>query len=141
MPGVDASAAPLHSSNPSSHAGKNKNTKGLLIDVDRKYNDKVKRTGASYLPENFSKDAMLKYPRAFPDYFPLEEKSTIVKPDFTSLGGEMARSNDLGYTYGRVTASIADNNALTPYTANFLRVWKYEGDAWKIVVEVISGAE
>ena len=141
MPGIDASAAPLHSSNPSGNAGKNKNGQGLLIDADRKYNDDVRKTGASYLTERFSKDAMLKYPRAFPDYFPLEEKSNIVKPDFTSVGGEMSQSNDLGYTYGRVTASITDNNALTPYTANFLRVWKYEENAWKIVVEVISGAQ
>lgn len=141
MPSADPSAAPLHSSNPSGNGGENKNTKGILIDADRKYNDDIKRTGASYLPENFSKDAMLKYPHAFPDYFPLEEKSTIVRPEFTSLGGEMARSNDLAYTYGRVTASIADNNTLAPYTGNFLRVWKYEGKGWKIVVEVITGAE
>lgn len=141
MPGVDRSAAPLHSSNPKGSAGKGKNTKGHLLDVDRKYNDEVRKTGASYLTENFSKDAMVKYPRAFPDYFPFEEKSNIVKPHFTSLGAEISQSNDLGYTYGRVTASIMDNNSLAPYTANFLRVWKYENNAWKIVIEVISGAQ
>ena len=141
MPGVDVSAAPLHSSNPKGRAGKGNKTEGLLMDVDRKYNDQLRNTGASYLRENFSKDAMIKYPRAFPDYFPLEENPNIVKPDFMSLGGEVSQSNDLGYTYGRVTASIMDNNSLTPYTANFLRVWKYENDAWKIVIEVISGAQ
>jgi hypothetical protein len=141
MPSADASAAQLHSSNPNGTAGKHKNAKGYLMDVDRKYNDELRATGATYISESFSKDAMLKYPYAFPDYFPWEAKSNIVKPDFTSLGAEISQSNDLGYTYGRVTASITDNNSLAPYTANFLRVWKYESNAWKIVIEVISGAQ
>lgn len=141
MPGPDASAAALHSSSPRNNAGKGKNVKGILMDVDRRYNEEIRKKGVSYISENFSKDAMLKYPRAFPDYFPFETTSTIVRPDFTILGGEMSQSNDLGYTYGRVTASITDNNSLTPYTANFLRVWNYENNAWKIVIEVISGAQ
>ena len=141
MPGVDVSAASLHSSNPERSGGKSKNAKGLLMDVDRTYNDEVRKTRASYLSDHFSKDAMLKYPRAFPDYFPFEAKSNIVKPDFTSLGGELSRSNDLAYTYGRVTASRQDTDTLSPYAANFLRVWKYENNAWKIVIEVISGAQ
>ena len=141
MPGVDASAPPLHSSNPDRHAAKSENSKALLIDLDRKYNDELRKSGANHLAGRLSKDSMLKYPRAFPDYFPFESKSTIAKPDFSVLGGEVSASNDLGYTYGRVTASIADNNSLAPYDANFLRVWKYEKNAWKIVIEVISGPQ
>ena len=141
MPGVDASAAPLHSSNPNGSADKSKNAEALLLDIDRKYNDELKKDGATYHSDKFSKDAMMKYPGRFPDYFPFEANPNIIRPDFVSLGGEVSTSNDLGYTYGRVTTSIADNNALLPYTANFLRVWKYENKAWKIVVEVISGAQ
>ena len=141
MPGVDASAAPLHSSNPIGSAGKNKNVKGVLMEIDRTYNESLKKDGATYHNEKFSKDAMIKYPRTFPDYFPFEANQNIVRPDFTSLGGEVSTSNDLAYTYGRVTASISDNNSIVPYTANFLRVWKYEDKAWKIVIELISGAQ
>ena len=139
MPGADVSAAALHSSNPKGKAAKNKDVKGLLMDIDRKYNDRVRTAGLLYNSESFSKDAMLKYPRAFPDYFPFEDKTTLSKADFKSLGGDVSSSNDLAYTYGRVNASIEDNNSVVPYTANFLRVWKYEGDSWKIVIEVISG--
>ena len=139
MPGVDSAAAPLHSSNPIGRAPKDDNVNGLLIEIDRKYNDRLRKERVLYKSESFSKDAMLKYPRAFPDYFPFENKSILVNGDFTSLGGEVSSSNDLGYTYGIVRASIPDNNALVPYTANFLRVWKYENNAWKIVIEVISG--
>jgi ketosteroid isomerase-like protein len=141
MPGVDASAAVLHSSNPNGSAGKSKNVKGLLLDIDRKYNEELKTNGSTYQSEKFSKDAMIKYPRTFPDYFPFETNSNIGKPDFETLGGEVSTSNDLAYTYGRVSASIANNNSLVPYTANFLRVWKYEDKAWKIVIEVISGPQ
>ena len=84
---------------------------------------------------------MVKHPLAFPDYFPLETKSIIVRPDFIGLGVGISTSNDLGYTYGRVTSMIQVDNSLSPYTANFLRVWKYEKNEWKIVVEVISGAQ
>ncbi|HMG90372.1 MAG TPA: nuclear transport factor 2 family protein [Chryseolinea sp.] len=139
MPGADASAAALHSSNPMGKAPKGKDVKGLLIDIDRKYNDQLRKDGALYKSESFSKDAMLKYPRAFPDYFPFESKSTLANADFKSMGGDMSTSNDLGYTYGTVSASIQDNNSLVPYTANFLRVWKYENNGWKIVIEVVSG--
>lgn len=141
MPGVDASAAPLHSSNPNGKAATSKDAKGLLLDIDQNYNAELKKDGATFHAEKFSKDAMLKYPRTFPDYFPFEPDQNIVKPDFTSLGGEVSSSNDLAYTYGRVTASIMDNKSLVPYAANFLRVWKYEDKAWKIVIEVISGAQ
>lgn len=141
MPGVDVSAASLHSSNPERNAGKGKNFKGVLIDLDGQYNDNCRTKGANHLSERFSKDAMLKYPHAFPDYFPFESTSNIAKPDFKTLRGEVSDSNDLGYTYGRVTALIVENNSLTPYNANFLRVWKYEDNSWKIVIEVISGAQ
>ena len=139
MPGADALAAVLHSSNPIGKAPKSKDVKGLLMDIDRKYSDQVRKAGVLYKSESFSKDAMLKYPRAFPDYFPFESKTTLTKADFQSLGGEVSSSNDLAYTYGRVNASLEDNNSVVPYTANFLRVWKYEEDAWKIVIEVVSG--
>ena len=139
MPGPDVSPAALHSSNPIGKAAKSKDVKGLLIDNDRKYNDQVRKAGTLYNSKSFSKDAMLKYPRAFPDYFPFESKTTLTKADFTSLGGDVSSSNDLAYTYGRVNASFEDNNSVVPCTANFLRVWKYEGDSWKIVIEVISG--
>jgi ketosteroid isomerase-like protein len=139
MPGTDASAATLHSSNPVGKSPKGKDAKGLLIDIDRKYNDQLRNEGLLYKSEIFSKDAMLKYPRAFPDYFPFESKSTLAKADFKSLGGYLSSSNDLAYTYGRVNASLEDNNSVVPYTANFLRVWKYEEDAWRIVIEIVSG--
>jgi ketosteroid isomerase-like protein len=141
MPGADVSAAALHSSNPTGKAAKGKDVKGLLMDIDRRYNDLVRKAGVPYNSESFSKDAMLKYPRAFPDYFPFESKTTLTKADFKSLGGEVSSSNDLAYTYGRVNASLEDNNSVVPYTANFLRVWKYEEDAWKIVIEIVSGAQ
>jgi hypothetical protein len=139
MPGADASAPLLHSSNPSGKAPESSDVKGHLLAIDRKYNEQLRKEGVLYKPENFSKDAMLKYPRAFPDYFPFESKSTLAKADFSSLGGAVSSSNDLGYTYGRVTALIEDNKSFVPYEANFLRVWKYENNAWKIVIEVVSG--
>ena len=140
MTGPDVSGVELHSSNPIGKAPTSSNSvNGILIDLDRKYNEQLKKEGVIFKSESFSKDAMLKHPRAFPDYFPFENKSTIANPDYKSLGGDVSSSNDLGYTYGCVSASIMDNNSLVPYTANFLRVWKYENNAWKIVIEVVSG--
>jgi ketosteroid isomerase-like protein len=60
-------------------------------------------------------------------------KGGIVSPDsskhtFRYAGGAVASSADLGYAYGYVTAPGKEGN--------YLRVWKKENNAWKIVLDV-----
>ena len=45
-------------------------------------------------------------------------------------GGDVAASHDLGYSYGSLEASGKQGN--------YLRVWKKEGDEWRIVLDVAS---
>jgi ketosteroid isomerase-like protein len=136
MPGPEPSEGKLHSSNPTINQGVNKNILQHIMTVDAQYNKQVKLSEAAFKSEAFSGDAMLKYPRSFPDYYPFESNTNISKPDFQSHGGEVSRSNDLAYVYGRVYATMENNGAKGQ--VNFLRVWKYEKDGWKIVIEVIA---
>jgi ketosteroid isomerase-like protein len=48
-------------------------------------------------------------------------------------GVDVSRSGDLGYTYGRY--EIKENGALTG-KGNYMRFWKKQNDAWKVVLDV-----
>lgn len=54
---------------------------------------------------------------------------------FEQSGGYVARSGDLGYSYGSVWIESQDQPALS---ASYLHVWKKESDSWKLVLDVIS---
>lgn len=56
---------------------------------------------------------------------------------FENLGGDMATSGDMGFTYGRVTRTTLKDSSTEKL--NYLRVWKRENNAWKIVLDVIGG--
>ena len=52
-----------------------------------------------------------------------------VKVDYTILGSGIADSKDLGYVYGKLVVNGK--------TDNYLRIWRRESNAWKIVLEVL----
>lgn len=55
------------------------------------------------------------------------------------LGGGMARSGDLGYTYGFVKRHEDGPESAWINTSNYLRVWRKEKDGpWKLAFEVFS---
>ena len=49
---------------------------------------------------------------------------------------EVARSGDFGYTRGRYAAAAAPDKPL----GYFLRVWRYEATAWRVVLDVVNPA-
>lgn len=58
---------------------------------------------------------------------------------FEQRGGEVASSNDMAFTYGLVKiTSMKDGKPITT-PACYMRVWKLEDGAWKIVLDVIGG--
>ncbi|HET7897464.1 MAG TPA: hypothetical protein VFL47_07335, partial [Flavisolibacter sp.] len=50
--------------------------------------------------------------------------------DYQQEGAVMAKSGDLGYVYGTTTIGGKDDN--------YLRVWRREGNEWKLVLEVLQ---
>lgn len=56
------------------------------------------------------------------------------KFQFHHVGGGESESRDLAYTYGNVKRTEKDG----VHNANYLRVWKNEGNVWKIVLDVVT---
>lgn len=54
---------------------------------------------------------------------------------WTTTGGDVSRSGDLGYTYG--TYEVADGTSVTE-RGSYLRIWKNEHGAWRIVLDVAN---
>ncbi len=54
------------------------------------------------------------------------------------LGTETATSGDLGYVYGTVDATVTKDGKSQTKTATFVRIWKFEGGKWKIVLDVLT---
>jgi hypothetical protein len=50
------------------------------------------------------------------------------------IGGAVARTGDLGYTYGTYTRSAPAE----PDAGNYLRVWRREPAGWRLVLDVAS---
>ena len=142
MPGPEANTAPLHSSNPKGVSRKSAakaTMKDAFLDVDKSYNNKLNESGIALVKEDFSKDGLILRTGSFPRYYPFSDLSSSGhKFKFSPLGGAVASSNDLGYTFGRVRLEPIDDGLAKPADANFFRVWKVEDGTWKIVLDVIT---
>ena len=54
---------------------------------------------------------------------------------WTTVGGDVSRSGDLGYTYG--TYEVADATKVTEH-GSYVRIWQNEGGVWRIVLDVAN---
>ncbi len=57
------------------------------------------------------------------------------QPDFEPLGGELSRSGDLGYTWGRYQADAPDD-ARTGESGYYLRVWRRTPEGFRVAADV-----
>ena len=142
MPGPEANTAALHSSNPEGISRKSsakKVTKDTFLQVDKNYNHKLNDGGLAFIKEDFSKDGLILRTGSFPNYYPFTNPSATNRAyKYSTLGGGVASSNDLGYSYGRVQFESTHDASGKTTIANFQRVWKLEGGVWKIVLDVIA---
>ena len=56
-------------------------------------------------------------------------------PTWTTIGGDVSRSGDLGYTHG--TYEVTDANTVTE-RGSYVRIWKKENGAWRVVLDVAN---
>ena len=142
IPGPEANTTPLHSSNPKGVSRKSDakaRMKDAFLDVDKNYNNKLNEDGMALINEEFSKDGLILRTGSFPRYYPFSDPSSSeYRFKFNLLGGDVASSNDLGYSYGRVRLESAPAGSGKSTDANFFRVWKVEDGTWKIVLDVIA---
>jgi hypothetical protein len=142
MPGPESNSAPLRASNPLGTLREQISKTAVrqaFLNVDRNYNNKLNEDGVAFLKQNFSNDGLILRNGSFPTYFPFNSiAGTEHKFKFSPSGGDVATSNDLGYSFGRVQFEYTESGSVKSTDANFLRVWKVVEGNWKIILDVIS---
>lgn len=114
--------------------------KSALLDMDKKYVSELSEARISFQPKYLSEEARLHRPGRPPLTTPELIGSLEEKGKFTleQVGGDMASSGDMGFTYGRVKATVIREEKETIVPLCYMRVWKKEGGVWKIVLDVIG---
>lgn len=111
-----------------------------LLALDSKYASELSEAKISFQPAQLSHEARLHRPGRRPLTTPTEIAGLQEKGKFTfeQVGGEIASSADMGFTYGRVKVMVVrdEKEALVPLC--YMRVWKKEAGIWKIVLDVIG---
>ncbi|HEX6223257.1 MAG TPA: hypothetical protein VFZ52_02540, partial [Chryseolinea sp.] len=134
--GPELNAPTLHSSNPTSPSHKSKKSKESLLDADKRYNNKINKEQVAFVKQSFSPDALILRPGSYPGRYPFKNVPTEPEGfEFIVMGGDVATSNDVGYSFGRVQLK-GQKTELN--RANFLRVWKIEDGTWKIILDVVA---
>lgn len=80
------------------------------------------------------------------DFYPIVGTSAIMDYftknsgtyTFNPIGGKISFSKDIGFTYGALTISDADNNN---GKYNYMHIWKKEGKRWIIIIDVANKLE
>ena len=67
---------------------------------------------------------------------PKSSTNTILS--WQPTGGEVSRSEDLGYTYGTYTVTSKAEPPKTVERGNYMRFWKKDKGAWRVVVDVAT---
>lgn len=120
--------------NPSKASDKKLNS---LSGIDRGYNKKLNRNSVSFDASRFSDEGRIhrrSHPPITSGIKTFNETETRYN-SFEHVGGEIASSNDMAFTYGVVQATVL--KATVP--SCYMRVWKLENGEWKIVLDVIGG--
>lgn len=104
-----------------------------FLKMDHNYQEKL--NGKSFMSRDFAEHGRLHRPDKDPF---INGNIRKAKEDgnysFLQVDGEVASSGDLGYVYGNVTIQSQGSTR----NANYLRVWKKNGERWEIVLDVID---
>jgi ketosteroid isomerase-like protein len=113
-----------------------------LLQRDRAYADEVSKNSLATSFHTFaSKDARL----YLPDHLPyigrdlsdkaLESRKGEVK--YQPIGGDVSRSDDLGYTHGTYERTDPGDSTKVE-KGSYVRIWKKQGNVWQIVLDVTN---
>lgn len=110
-----------------------KNSQYSLTDAEEKFIQAYKTQGKQAYNSFLSSNSRLNYKGYLPALTSAERKALIdsLPPNigYTVIGTSTSPGNDLGYVYG--TVDVDDKHD------GYLRIWRREGDEWKIAVEVL----
>src|SRR5262245_18635938 len=111
----------------------------MLMEIDRKFSQLSKEQGVQKAFAQFlAQKTRLLRPQLFPESnrdkvlaIIAQEKGTLT---WEPSGGDIAKSGDLGYTYGLSQRNVEGKIE----TGNYVRAWRKENSEWKIAVDVMT---
>ena len=115
----------------------------VLMERDRSYASETLKNGWPTAFEAFAAtDARLYLPEHLP-YLGRTLAVEIIRSSkgavtFQPISGDVSKSGDLGYTHGTYQKMAADDPKKVAEHGNYLRIWKKEGSAWQIVLDVVN---
>jgi ketosteroid isomerase-like protein len=112
-----------------------------LLDRDRSYAaDQTKQEQAKVYLVYASPDVRLYRPSELPYIGRKAASEALAKAPrqfvWQPIGGDVSRAGDLGYTHG--TFDIENDTNVVKEHGSYVRIWKKENGAWRIVMDVIN---
>jgi ketosteroid isomerase-like protein len=104
-------------------------TPGSLVKAEEDFISILARSPKEAMARYLAADAFLNRNGTAPVKGGNKPESFVAGTRYTLLGSGLAPSGDLGYVYGETEISGK--------TENYLRVWRREGNDWKIVLDVL----
>lgn len=114
--------------------------KKTLVDLDQSYNNKVNATSTHLDYNYFGIEGRVHRLSVKPLITPqaIREYKADGKFAFEQTGGEVASSNDMAVTHGKVKVTVVKDGKETVLPMCYMRVWKVLNGEWKLVLDVIS---
>ncbi len=111
-----------------------------LLAFENVYIDELNQLQRSFIPSRFASEARIHRPREKPNLNPSGSSNEDAGRKFTfeNVGGEVAPSNDMAFTYGKVKVSVTRDGKSAVIPVGYLHVWKRQGSEWKLVLDVIG---
>ncbi|MGE0587590.1 MAG: DUF4440 domain-containing protein [Cyclobacteriaceae bacterium] len=116
-------------------------SKQSLTTLDKSYLDLLNKNKKSIDPAYFHSESRIHHGGREP-VTTQEEIQKFEEPgsfSFEHIGCQVARSGDMGFTYGKVKLDRERDGQTQTLNLNYLRVWKVDNGNWKIVLDVIGG--
>jgi ketosteroid isomerase-like protein len=125
---------------PSGKEKKSNTPWSTIVDMDVKYDLLINDKKASYDASYFSGEGRIHRRGTGPVISKASIEQFSEKQKFYSefVGGQMASSKDMAFTYGTVKVTLIRDGKEVVVPACYMRVWKNEDGTWKIVLDVIG---
>ncbi len=113
-----------------------------LMAIENSYCAKLNLSTHSYDTSHLSKEIRIHRPGRYP-FIGIEAVVTVPESDkayqYTVLDGQLSKSGDMGFAYGKVNVKIKRDSGIQDVKAVYYRIWKKEkGKEWKVVLDVIG---
>lgn len=113
-----------------------------VLKLDKEYITKLNAKNGTVEASYFSDEGRVHRPRILPvkgkdaiaAYTDPKERVYV----YNQLNGRVANSGDMAFTFGTIDVTINPNANPQQAHARYFRVWKKEGNNWKIVLDVLG---